>query len=222
MPFDTANDIFSSFGMGVDFLTVLPEPTDTISQGDIQQLLNENRIVLFGSGIVGFIYCGKREDIEKSIDKFILDYLEGIESLRVHYFGRRRFVPPISDPWIRFDFGSLGVRSEYAHVVGRNENGQRIYGRHVEGFILIYINIHARNFTDEYRVTDTLDIIAKYFTDARHVPIFDYTGGTLAQIGTIHIINTNDTTTDDAETSGVVTRLVFVHTNYLECYLNER
>ena len=163
-----------------------------------------------------------RDNVELSLNKFIELTLENIENLSIHYFGRRRFVPPISDPWIRFDFGSLGISEEYLHYSGRDNTNKRQYAIHINGFIIAHINIHARIFDAEYRITDTLDIISKYFTDSRHVPILDYVGGGLGEIGTLHITDISDHTTDDGEQTGIITRIVFINTNILEVYTNER
>lgn len=223
MPIDTSDDLSSTIGLGLDFLTILPEPSDPpLTQGDVQQTGNEIQFILFGSGVLAEIIHAKRMDIEKSLDKFITDGLINTDGYAAHLFGDRRFVPPESAPWLRVLYEQVGVRSEYQHYAGRNGNGQRIYSRHVEGFIIIYINIHARVFTDRYRLDDTINDVLRYFTDGRHIPILDYTNGTLVQIGTIHLTNTNDNVIDDAITSGVFTRIVFVQTNYLECYLNDR
>ena len=149
--------------------------------------------------------AGLLDNVQQSLDAYIATF-----GYSVHQHGVRRFVPPMTDPWIRARYDLLAMTRHPYRQVSLTEVGDEL-----QGTVEVTICQHARTFTQRYTLASTRDTVVAFLIPSRTIPINDYAaGGT--QVGVLVIYDLGERLLDDGAVSGLVQHSISVHTRYIE------
>lgn len=129
----------------------------------------------------------------------------------VHRHGVRRFIPPVTAPWIRAHYGLLGMQRRAYRQVADTEVGDELIGT-----VDLVLAQHARTYATRYTLAATRDTVVAAFPPGGLIPVYDADDGDRPQIGHVYIDGVHEQFLDDGGTTGLVQHALTIRVRYIE------
>lgn len=165
------------------------------------------------------ILAGSLTNIYQSLDAYLtanLLFSDGAAvPLRPH--GVRRFVPPVTAPWVEAHYDFLGLNSVFMNRVGVTGAGVPRIATERQGYLQLNCYQRARSFATRYTTGTIRDIVIGIFPEGEIITIWDY-AGTQEPDGSLIIDESKEHVADNGLHSGIIQHVIQVSMRYLEIF----